>query len=60
MTFEIPEKDEFRFLKVSRIKPRGAAVVSIAAVLKEDPKGISSARIAFGCMADRPVPGQGS
>ena len=55
VTFEIPEKDEFRFLKVSRVKPRGVAVVSIAAVLKEDLNGISSARIAFGCMADRPV-----
>jgi CO/xanthine dehydrogenase FAD-binding subunit len=58
VTFEIPEKDEFRFLKVSRVKPRGVAVVSIAAVLREDLNGISSARIAFGCMADRPVRGK--
>ena len=55
VTFEMPEKDEFRFLKVSRVKPRGVAVVSIAAVLKEYRNVISSARIAFGCMADRPV-----
>ncbi|RWC39232.1 MAG: xanthine dehydrogenase family protein subunit M [Mesorhizobium sp.] len=46
----------FRFLKVSRIKPKGVSVLSIAAVLEQAPDGtVSSARIALGCMADRPM-----
>jgi CO/xanthine dehydrogenase FAD-binding subunit len=55
VSFSIPEKDDFRFLKASRVKPRGVSVVSIAAVLKEEGGVISSARIALGCMADRPI-----
>jgi CO/xanthine dehydrogenase FAD-binding subunit len=55
VSFAIPGKDEFRFLKASRVKPRGVSVVSIAAVLKEDAGAISFARIAYGCMADRPI-----
>jgi CO/xanthine dehydrogenase FAD-binding subunit len=46
----------FRFLKVSRVKPKGVAVLSIAAVLERTADGtVSSARIALGCMADRPI-----
>ncbi|TPI28702.1 xanthine dehydrogenase family protein subunit M [Mesorhizobium sp. B3-2-1] len=46
----------FRFLKVSRVKPKGVSVLSIAIVLEQAGDGtVSSARIALGCMADRPM-----
>ncbi|TPJ39207.1 xanthine dehydrogenase family protein subunit M [Mesorhizobium sp. B2-5-13] len=48
--------DSFRFLKVSRVKPKGVAVLSIAVVLEQAGDGtVSSARIALSCMADRPM-----
>lgn len=47
--------DTFRFLKVSRVKPRGVSVLSIAAVIEHDGVAISRACIAYGSMADRPV-----
>jgi CO/xanthine dehydrogenase FAD-binding subunit len=54
--FALPKGDGFRFLKVSRIKPKGVSVLSIAVVLEHAGNGtVSSARIALGCMADRPV-----
>ncbi|RWB27120.1 MAG: xanthine dehydrogenase family protein subunit M [Mesorhizobium sp.] len=53
--FTLPAEG-FRFLKVSRIKPKGVSVLSIAAVLEQAPDGtVSSARISLGCMADRPM-----
>ena len=55
VSFAIPGNDDFRFLKVSRVKPKGVSALSIAAVLKEEGGIISSARIAYGCMADRPI-----
>ncbi|SJM35979.1 FAD binding domain-containing protein [Mesorhizobium delmotii] len=54
--FSLSVEGGFRFLKVSRIKPKGVSVLSIAAVLEQAPDGtVSSARIALGCMADRPM-----
>ncbi|MDI7861633.1 FAD binding domain-containing protein [Rhizobiaceae bacterium n13] len=53
--FAIPSSDQFRFLKVSRVKPKGVSVLSICAVLEEQDGLITSARIAYGCMADRPM-----
>ena len=56
VSFTLPKADSFRFLKVSRVKPKGVSVLSIAAVLARAADGtISSARIALGCMADRPM-----
>ncbi|AGB45678.1 aerobic-type carbon monoxide dehydrogenase, middle subunit CoxM/CutM-like protein [Mesorhizobium australicum WSM2073] len=56
VSFALPKADSFRFLKVSRIKPKGVSVLSIAALLEQAADGtVSSARIALGCMADRPV-----
>lgn len=53
--FTLPPQG-FRFLKVSRVKPKGISVLSIAAVLEQAGDGtVSSARIALGCMADRPM-----
>jgi CO/xanthine dehydrogenase FAD-binding subunit len=54
--FTLPPQGGFRFLKVSRVKPKGVSVLSIAAVLEQSPDGtLASARIALGCMADRPM-----
>src|SRR5438445_193162 len=54
--FTLPKADSFRFLKVSRVKPKGVSVLSIAAVLERAADGtVSSARIALGCMAARPM-----
>ncbi|MER8748491.1 FAD binding domain-containing protein [Mesorhizobium sp. M1050] len=56
VSFALPKADSFRFLKVSRVKPKGVSVLSIASVLELAPDGtVSSARIALGCMADRPM-----
>lgn len=51
----IPAGAQFRFLKVSRVKPKGVSVLTIAAVLDEQDGVIASARVAYGCMADRPM-----
>ena len=54
--FNVPKPDAFRFVKVSRVKPKGVSVVSIATLLDMDKQGkITAARIALGCMADRPI-----
>ncbi|AKI01899.1 aerobic-type carbon monoxide dehydrogenase, middle subunit CoxM/CutM-like protein [Hoeflea sp. IMCC20628] len=56
VSFTIPAEDSFRFLKVSRVKPKGVSVLSLAAVIETDANGtVKSARIALGCMADRPM-----
>ncbi|RUU75527.1 xanthine dehydrogenase family protein subunit M, partial [Mesorhizobium sp. M7A.F.Ca.MR.362.00.0.0] len=56
VSFTLPKADSFRFLKVSRVKPKGVSVLSIAAVLELSSDGtVTSARIALGCMADRPM-----
>ena len=46
----------FAFLKVSRIKPKGVSVMSIAAHLPREGGRIRSARIAFGAMGPAPLP----
>lgn len=54
--FALPATESFRFVKVSRIKPKGVSVLSIAALLTRVADGtVASARIALGCMADRPM-----
>ncbi|RWB19700.1 MAG: xanthine dehydrogenase family protein subunit M [Mesorhizobium sp.] len=54
--FSLPKAESFRFLKVSRVKPKGVSVLSIAAFLQSAADGtVTSARITLGCMADRPV-----
>lgn len=56
VSLTLPTPDSFRFLKVSRVKPKGVAVLSLAAVIEEGADGaIGSACIALGCMADRPI-----
>ena len=56
VSFPRPRPDTFRFLKVSRVKPKGAAVVTLAAVIEvTDDACVSRARVAFGAMAETPV-----
>lgn len=55
VSFAVPAAEKFRFVKVSRIKPKGVSVLSIAAVVDIDAGKVKSAKIALGCMADRPV-----
>lgn len=54
--FELPKEGAFRFAKVSRVKPKGVAVLSIGALIEQDGAGaVKAARIALGCMADCPM-----
>jgi CO/xanthine dehydrogenase FAD-binding subunit len=56
VSFALPGEKNFRFLKVSRVKPKGVSVLSLSAVVEDGADGtVSSARIALGCMADRPI-----
>jgi xanthine dehydrogenase small subunit len=51
--------DSFRFRKVSRVKPKGVAVLSIAALLPVAGGRISGARVAYGAMAPTPLRAKG-
>lgn len=50
-----PGNDAFRFRKVSRTKPKGAAMISMAAWLPRQAGRISGARVAYGAMGPAPV-----
>lgn len=47
--------DAFRFRKVSRVKPKGVSVLSIAANLPLTGGRLSNVRIAYGAMAPTPI-----
>jgi CO/xanthine dehydrogenase FAD-binding subunit len=55
VSFAVPSAEKFRFVKISRIKPKGVSVLSIAALIEADAGKVKNARIALGCMADRPI-----
>ncbi|WP_299479481.1 FAD binding domain-containing protein [uncultured Roseibium sp.] len=50
-----PAGDDFRFRKVSRVKPKGVSLMSLAAWLPRRAGRIAGARIAYGAMAPTPV-----
>lgn len=50
---------DFRFRKISRVKPKGISVMSFAAHLPNSASRISQARIAYGAMAPTPVRARG-
>ncbi|MEM1288781.1 MAG: FAD binding domain-containing protein [Pseudomonadota bacterium] len=52
---ERPQPKEFGFLKVSRVKPKGVSVMSIAAHLPMSAGRIRGARVAWGAMAATPM-----
>ena len=49
------DQGAFRFLKVSRVKPKGVSVMSIAAYLPQSGGRIQGARIAYGSMRRTPL-----
>lgn len=49
------EAGAFRFLKVSRVKPKGVSVISIATYLPQSGGRVQGARVAYGSMAPHPV-----
>ena len=55
VSFDLPAHGALRFAKASRIKPKGVSVVTIAALIEESGGVIANARIAYGCMSDRPM-----
>jgi CO/xanthine dehydrogenase FAD-binding subunit len=55
VSFALPADRAFRFFKGTRVKPNGISIITIAAVLDERGGVIASARIALGCMAERPI-----
>ncbi len=58
VSFQRPARESFHFAKVSRVKPKGIAVLSIAAVLEFSENRVTKARIALGAMAKTPVRAQ--
>jgi xanthine dehydrogenase small subunit len=59
VSFAKPQSaDAFRFRKVSRVKPKGISVMSIAAHLPGSGR-ISGARVAYGAMAATPIRAKG-
>lgn len=52
-----PNAGTFGFLKVSRVKPKGVSVLSIAVHAPQSGGRIAGARVAWGAMGDRPMRG---
>lgn len=50
-----PAGDDFRYAKVSRVKPRGVALMTIAAWLPRQAGRLQDVRIAYGAMGPTPV-----
>lgn len=50
-----PAAEDFRFRKVSRVKPKGVSVMSLAAWLPRTGGRLSNPRIAYGAMGPAPV-----
>jgi len=54
--FALPQNaGDLRFRKVSRVRPKGVAVVSIAAHLPMAGGRVTAARVAYGAMASTPI-----
>jgi CO/xanthine dehydrogenase FAD-binding subunit len=56
----IPRPGTFGFRKVSRVKPKGVSVMSIAVVAPREGGRVRGARVAFGAMGPHPMRGQGA
>ncbi|MEM9277835.1 MAG: FAD binding domain-containing protein, partial [Pseudomonadota bacterium] len=56
----LPDRGTFRFRKISRVKPKGISVMSIAAWLPQPGGRISNARIAFGAMGPASLRAKGA
>lgn len=51
ISLQRPATGAFRYLKVSRVKPKGVSLITIAALLGRENGRVANARIAFGGMA---------
>lgn len=49
------DPDTFRFVKITRVKPSGVAVMSIAALLPQDGRRVRGGRVAYAAMENRPL-----
>ncbi len=58
--FQRPRAGSFGFLKVSRVKPKGVSVMSIAALVPRDGGRCRGVRVAFGAMGPAPMRGAGA
>ncbi|MGQ0566842.1 MAG: FAD binding domain-containing protein [Gemmobacter sp.] len=58
--FTRPRPGTFGFLKVSRVKPKGVSVMSIAALVPRDGGRMRGVRVAFGAMGPAPMRGSGA
>ena len=54
VSMQRPVLGDFRYMKVSRVKPKGVSLITIAAHLQRQNGRIGSARLAFGGMAPTP------
>lgn len=55
ISIERPRSGTFRFRKVSRVKPKGVSVITIAANLPQSGGRVSGARVAYGAMGPTPA-----
>ncbi|MEM9331448.1 MAG: FAD binding domain-containing protein [Pseudomonadota bacterium] len=55
ISLQIPERGAFRFKKISRVKPKGISIMSIAICLPQSAGRVTNARIAFGAMGPTPL-----
>lgn len=55
VSFRRPSAGEFRFRKVTRVHPRGAAVVTLAALVPQSGGMVRNSRVAYGGLEERPV-----
>jgi CO/xanthine dehydrogenase FAD-binding subunit len=55
VAFKRPASDAFRFVKVTRVHPKGISVLSIAAQLPLASGRVAGARIAYGAMGPAPL-----
>jgi CO/xanthine dehydrogenase FAD-binding subunit len=55
VAFKRPPVDSFRFVKVTRVHPKGISVLSISAQVPSASGRVTGARIAYGAMAPTPV-----
>lgn len=58
--FTRPRQGTFGFHKVSRVKPKGVSVMSIAALIPRDGGRMRGVRVAFGAMGPTPMRGSGA
>ncbi len=55
-----PASNDFRYKKVTRIKPKGVAIMSLAAWMPQSAGRVGDARIAFGAMGRTPLRAKGA